>query len=453
MSKTIQQIVLIVIVIALAAVGAIGLLMVQKMGLEKQNQYLQGQVSESETKEHSLTQQVKKLTDEALTLRKDIDQKTRDIETAKNKADDIRRESSRISDDLARAQRDKSDIESRMASIRRERDDLVEKLRNRPAEEKVVEKTVYLDSNGRALPPEYKPGSPIAVPGLQPAADSSETAQAPAPLPATNVVIQNNANEAYWAGVARQKAALEIELAEAKKKLGESQIKIEELKKGNSDLEIELGRLKNERDDIVRKIKYGEDLADSLSIELARARNDQRVIEDRSEKVNEENQGLRTQIKDLSSTKVALEKSISRLTDDKASIEKKLVETENIIQGRIDEIWKIKKDVDNRFDVHKSMNGEVELAPIVVNASVAPAKSAPVNAPRRNGSVVSVNDENNFVVIDLGENDGIRVGDTFKVYRGKDSLGVVSVIQVRKDISAADIKQKTVPFKAGDQVR
>jgi hypothetical protein len=342
-----------------------------------------------------------------------------------------------------------------MATLRRERDDLMEKIKNRPVEEKIVEreKIVYrdrvVDANGNPVDPNAP--APAAVPS----GDASFAPQQAAPVipPQTNVVIQNNANEEYWAGVARQKAGLEIELADVKRKLSEKDIKVEEIKKANSDLEIELGRLKNERDDIVRKIKYGEDLADSLSIELARSRNDNKVVSDRAEKVSAENQGLRNDIKQLSTTKVALEKSIARLTDDKASVEKKLLETENIIQGRIDEIWKIKKDVDTRFDMSKNNSGEVELGAIVVNAAAAPMKTAPANAPRRSGSVVSVNEENNFVVIDLGEGDNIRNGDAFKVYRGKEQIGTVAVIQVRKDISAADIKQKTVAFKAGDQVR
>jgi predicted nuclease with TOPRIM domain len=210
--------------------------------------------------------------------------------------------------------------------------------------------------------------------------------------------------------------------------------------------------LKNERDEIVSKIKYGEDLADSLSIELARSRNDQKAVQDRADKVTAENQSLRGDIRQLTTTKVALEKSISKLTDEKGVIEKKLVETENIIQSRIDEIWKIKKDVDKRFDINKNAYGEVELAPIVVNAGSAPAKMT-AESVRKAGNIVSINEENNFVVINLGEKDNVRVGDALKVYRDKSAIGTIAVIQVRKDISAADIKQRTSAFKPGDTVR
>lgn len=446
MSKLIKQSIVILIILLVVSVGVAVMTLLQKMGIEKQNQYLHGQVDEYETKARNQDQQIKKLTDESQGLRRDIDQKIRDIDAAGKKFEESRRNNDKISGDLARAQRDRSDMDARMAQLRREQSDLMEKLKNRPVEEKIVEKEkiVYRDRLVDAAGNQVDANAAAMVP---------QAAQAQ-PVPTqTNVVIQNNANEEYWAGIMRQKAALELELVDVKKKLSEKDIKTEELKKVTSDLTIEIGRLKNEREEIIRKIKYGDDLADSLSIELARARNDSKVVFDRADRVSAENQSLRSEIKDLSSTKVALEKSIAHLTDDKAAVEKKLSETENIIQGRIDEIWKIKKDVDTRFDMSKNNAGEVELAPIVVNAAAAPAKTASATAPRRSGSVVSVNEENNFVVVDLGENDNIHNGDTFKVYRAQTQIGTVAVIQVRKDISAADIKQKTTAFKAGDQVR
>ncbi len=450
MSKIIKQSIVILIVLLVVSVGVAVMTLLQKTALEKNNQFLQGQVGEFETKERTLNKQISKLSEEAADFRKKIEQQTRDIETANKKFEEARKSGEKIAEDLSKALRERSDMDARMSTIRREREDLMDKLRNAP--EKIVEKEkiVYKD---RVVDLNGNPVDPNALPLASSSSSYASLDESAKPQSSANVVIQNNADEQYWAGVMRQKAALELELVEVKKSLSEKDIKVAELKKVNSDFEIELGRLKNEREEIIRKIKYGDDLADSLSIELARARNDSKVVFDRADKVSAENQALRSDIKQLSTTKVALEKSIARLTDEKAAVEKRLIENENIIQSRIDEIWKIKKDVDTRFEMNKSNAGEVELAPIVVNAAATPMKTAPANAPRRQGSVVSVNEENNFVVIDLGEGDNIRVGDKFKVFRGKDQIGAVAVIQVRKDISAADIKQKTMPFKAGDQVR
>ena len=54
---------------------------------------------------------------------------------------------------------------------------------------------------------------------------------------------------------------------------------------------------------------------------------------------------------------------------------------------------------------------------------------------------------------ELSEKTGIKVGDPLKVYRNGNHIGSVEVIQVRKDISAADIKQKSTAFKPGDTVK
>ena len=56
------------------------------------------------------------------------------------------------------------------------------------------------------------------------------------------------------------------------------------------------------------------------------------------------------------------------------------------------------------------------------------------------GRIVTVNKEHNFVVIDLGKQDGINIGNKFNVYRDQAFLGSVEVIQARDKIAAADIK-------------
>ena len=171
---------------------------------------------------------------------------------------------------------------------------------------------------------------------------------------------------------------------------------------------------------------------------------------------------LRTQVKQLSSTKISLEKSITRLNEDKSAVEQKLAETENMIQGRIDDIWQVKESLDQTFKAVKSSQGqdskEVELPPIIVSAA-SPAfreispREASEPTPGVSGKVISVNDENNFVILDLGENSGIKLGDSLSVYRGSEYIAGLEVIQVRQDISAADIKEKGARIKAGDTVR
>jgi hypothetical protein len=203
---------------------------------------------------------------------------------------------------------------------------------------------------------------------------------------------------------------------------------------------------------------------------LARARNDQKFVNDRGDKMKEQNIELQGQIKQLSTTKVALEKTISRLTDEKENMQKKLVETESVIQGRIDEIWKIKQSLDQKL-TDSSMRptvGQMDLPPIVVNASgrgsaaqqqqqaqTVVSQQIIVQAPvsDKKASVISLNEANNFIITDLGQDSGARVGDTLKAYRGNKEIATLEVIQARKDICAADIKQKNDALHVGDTIK
>lgn len=98
----------------------------------------------------------------------------------------------------------------------------------------------------------------------------------------------------------------------------------------------------------------------------------------------------------------------------------------------------------------------MELAPIVVSSADNPtgfAKASNPNAPGIDGNIVSINPENNFVIIDIGEGSGIKAGDTLNVYREAEYIAGLEVIQVRKDIAAADIISKVTDIQVGDAVR
>ena len=75
------------------------------------------------------------------------------------------------------------------------------------------------------------------------------------------------------------------------------------------------------------------------------------------------------------------------------------------------------------------------------------------NATRPTGKILAINKDANFVIIDLGEDRGINVGDTFQVYREGESIATIGVIQARKSIAACEIKKETTAIKVGDTIR
>ena len=54
------------------------------------------------------------------------------------------------------------------------------------------------------------------------------------------------------------------------------------------------------------------------------------------------------------------------------------------------------------------------------------------------GRVLNVDVESDFIIINLGEKDGITMGIVLAVYRGDDYLGDIKVTRVQKEMSAAD---------------
>jgi len=413
MSNVAKQIIIILVILLLGSAGMTVFISIQKSALEQEKVSLEERISQAEA-------QAKKMSGERQTLNDQL----QDAQSTKSK---LQKQFSDLNNQVSQLTGDRDNWKNQVETLRRERDELMVKLQEKP-KEVIVEKEVIKEIPAAA-------SASVAVDG----------------------------QDEYWASVLKEKASLELQIDELKNELSSATVGVEELKKTNSDLNMELSLLKSEKEEIARKIKYSEDLANTLSIDLAREKNDKRFLSDRQEKLREENLSLRSQVKEFSAAKIALEKSITRLKEDKQKIEQKLAETESVIQNRIDEVLEIKTSLDKKLRPSSSTSSpqskEVELPPIIVSASSSgrempsPAMGDGGFRAGINGRVVSINEENNFIITDLGENAGVRIGDRVSVYRGEQYIAGVEIIQVRKDISAADIKQKGARIKVGDSVR
>ena len=414
---------------------------VQKQTLQGQNQGLHNQIVEDQTKLADLTTRAKKLEDDASQLNAKVSQTQQEKAQVQSQFDDLKHRSDDLQSQLNQANSDRNDWKSRVDTISRERDELLEKLKNPPVKivykDRVVVKTVPAEGDDLNL------GTPA-------------------------VGVVSGQGDQYWASVLKQKAALQLELQKEKAQLDQAALQVVDLKKQNSDLELQVKQVGNEKDEIIQKIKYGQDLADNLAVDLARSRNDQKAVNDRADKLKEENLELLSQIRGLTSSKLGLEKTISRLTDEKDAMQKKLIETESVIQNRIDDIWKIKESLDKKLSSNiasesssgsSSGPGSMELPPIIVNTpnnnqqqAVSPSPAAP--SGKTEGSVISINDTNNFVIVDLGQaNSSVSIGNTLNVYRNSTQIASLQVIQVRREICAADIKNKSAELQVGDTVK
>lgn len=352
------------------------------------------------------------------------------IQQYSNREKELRKKADELYSQLSSLQSDKKRLEDRWVSVKKDIDDISSQRDDwRKKYETALKEKEELIEKMRAIPKAVEKPAEVKL----------------APT-----------DESFWADVLKEKAGLELQLSDLKSNLSEAAVSVEEAKKAKADIEVEITKIKQSNEDIEKKIKYSTDLANNLALDLAKEKNERKAVEARIAKLKEENLSLRYQIKELATSKVALGKGLQKLSIDKDNLTKRLQETEQVVQSRIDDVLQIKKDIEGRMSKDKTIGTEeskpIELPPIIVRSSTPSSKSEAI-AVGLSGKIVSVDEANNFVIIDMGENAGVKVGNNFKVYRSDKQIASIEVIQTRQDISAADIKQKGQKIRVGDLVK
>ncbi|MFA5038057.1 MAG: hypothetical protein WC732_00070 [Candidatus Omnitrophota bacterium] len=269
------------------------------------------------------------------------------------------------------------------------------------------------------------------------------------------VPASSSSDDAYWARVLKEKAALEIEVQSLKGQLNDVQLKAEKAMEEGRKLDLQFKTVTQARVDLERKLVYNEKLAESLSEDLVREKRDKKSITDQLENLRQENFELKSRLMALGDKKTSLEGRLVDLQQEREILSKRLGELDSILQDRVDQIIQVKDDLKAARTEAKEASVKdsrvVQLQPIVVKAQEnLPAAGVSPGA----GQVLAINEENNFVIVDIGEEDGVRVGQSFNVFRNNEKIASLEVIQIRKEISAADIKSISPgsKLKIGDMV-
>ncbi len=268
---------------------------------------------------------------------------------------------------------------------------------------------------------------------------------------ALEAVPQTQAEQNYWAAILKAKTDLELQVKNI-------QSSNEQLRREKSTLEMDLNNLMQERKDLEEKMQYNAKMLDGMAADLVKEKNFRFELQEKLNSVKSENKGLRRQLNSLTNERMKLEKKLVQLNDEKAALERQLNEADLFLKERLSTITDAKQQMEiirsGKADTRKD---SVELPPIVVR-SQPESEMVPVVPPKLQdepqfGRVLSLNKEHNFIIIDLGEGAGVRVGDTFQVYRGTELIATVEVIQARKNISACDIKKELQAIRVGDTIR
>jgi len=364
----------------------------ERDGLISANQSLKEDLETSAKKNQQANEQLGALQNE---LNK-ISQEKADIQGQKDELE-------RQKDEL---ERQKEGIQARYESIAKERDELVEKLKTQSATEEKKE------------PP--------------PTGDT------------------------YWAGVLKQKTELSLLVANMRSELSALKIK-------NDELNRDLGNLSRERDELEHQLNYNQKMFDSMASELVLERNAKRLLQENSGSLRNENIILRRQLKSLNRLQSEMEHKLVKLQAEKSNIEKRFNEMADVLEERLSKVSEIKQqlgavrsgsggEIDIAQPEKEKVKESVELPPIVVRPQS--EKITPEETLSAQGRVLEVNKENNFVIIDAGEESGVKMGDTFQVYNMEgQAIATIEAIQVRPKITACDIKKETTPIIVGDTIK
>ncbi|KPK97005.1 MAG: hypothetical protein AMJ95_11465 [Omnitrophica WOR_2 bacterium SM23_72] len=326
----------------------------------------------------------------------------------------------RLKEELDSLNQEKQSFQSRFDLLNQEKEELLEKLQ-------IQEKRL---------------GAPPSVRRPAPEAE----------VPAVAV------GDSYWAEILKAKTDLEMQLATMQSDLKTVQLANAQLEREKGDLQLDLNAARLEKEDLQRQVEYNKKLLDSIAQEVVRERNDKLKIQESIARLKRENDVLTRQLKSISVRRYALEKKVQELQDDKEVMERRFAQLEGKLTERLAMATELKAGLEeiqgSSVLTGESKKESVELPPIVVRpSSVAPEAKAQEGAMTAGGKILAINKDSNFVIIDVGEQAGVKIGDTFRAYRLDKAIATLEVIQTRRNIAACDIKNEIIPLQIGDSVR
>ncbi|MEW6075286.1 MAG: FlgT C-terminal domain-containing protein [Candidatus Omnitrophota bacterium] len=317
--------------------------------------------------------------------------------------------------DIERLAGEKDELQKKYDSLKEERETLVQKLKEQAQ----------------------------AMEKLQAAKPAEQTAAA---APKTE--------DAFWANLLKTKADLEIQLANVRNELNSIRVTNEQLQREKAGLTLEVSTLTTENQDLKRQVDYNQKVLDSITKELVNEKNDKFEIQKNFKDIRSENSLLRQQLKGLIGNKANLETRLQELQTKYNDLQNNLSKMDTMLKDKMLQVDSLQKNLEQTM---KGGSGEekqdaVQLPPIVVRPQTE-SPGARATKAMSEGKVLLINRSNNFVIINLGEDAGVKAGDTFEVYRNNDTIARIEAVQTRKAISACDIVRENTPIKVGDSVR
>jgi predicted RNase H-like nuclease (RuvC/YqgF family) len=141
----------------------------------------------------------------------------------------------------------------------------------------------------------------------------------------------------------------------------------------------------------------------------------------------------------------ALKIKLKKADLEKSRLEKKLDQTVEKFESELQQLRQQKLELEQRF---QEQTGEIPGAIRIEDVKIFTGK-------KFSGKVVAINKRYNFVIINIGKNDGLEEDTVLIVHRGKNFIGKVRVERVYEKMSAAMLLKDWMQdnIKTGDKIK
>lgn len=255
-----------------------------------------------------------------------------------------------------------------------------------------------------------------------------------------------------------QRIARERELQLATAENDSLKSHLQETEEAKTRIEEELLRSKKDlgqaRDELARSVEAQQVLTKSIE---EREREISRLTKDLTQTRDEADRAV-TQLSGLQRERDEVKRQVTDLERAKSQLETKVMELSEVSQQMAANQPTVELDkifVSNSSPMLSTSSTDITGGPAVKWADSASTYPVSASSSSSDGEIVVVNREYDFIVMNIGKNHGLSIGQEFQILRGNQVLGKAKVEKVYDELSAAAIMPDSQKnnIREGDNVR
>jgi len=129
-----------------------------------------------------------------------------------------------------------------------------------------------------------------------------------------------------------------------------------------------------------------------------------------------------------------------------------------VLLSKIETLLQAKTNLEKTIEKYRSAGADAEITPstqqVQLNKIAVQKKNNPEPTAQYAGTVLEVNNEYEFAVVDIGKEKGVKPGVRFSVLRNEKKIGEIVIREVYNGMSIAEavMEKSTLRFKRGDKL-